>query len=201
MRARKRTLLINAPETNAIVESVTVPSGQDYIFSATLGSDMFAILDVINTTDNYKALPEPQGMIGRSMLCTVGGKPASGPVTHYIRDGNKVWVRNTPTTDTTLQFRIMRVMPDLSDTDINDTPIVPSTYHMAIVYAAAESYYMFHPSTDMVNEVPVILSEKYKAAKMERISTQREAVMEEDRSRFEAYRVSGYRLGARTAWR
>jgi hypothetical protein len=189
-------LLIDLPELNTR-DQVTVQSGNDFVFVESL-SPMFALLDMTNITDGVPMYPEVGGMTGRRRYLTTTGKPLTGPVTHYQRDGNRIWLRGTANVATTVEIRLQKHLDDLGDSDLNDSPIVPPQYHMAVVYAAAEKYFLLHPMVDMVGEIPVSRSEKYKAAKLEAITSQKAATVEEDRPRRETMRLSGYRLSARS---
>ncbi len=189
-------LLIDLPELNSR-DQVTVQTGNDFVFVESL-SPMFALLDMTNITDGVPMYPEVGGMTGRRRYITTTGKPLAGPVTHYQRDGNRIWLRGTANAPTTVEVRLQRHLDDIGDNDLNDSPIVPPQYHMAIVYAAAEKYYLLHPLVDMMGEIPVSRSEKYKAAKLEAVTSQKSAVVEEDRPRRETMRLSGYRLAARS---
>lgn len=193
-------LLIDLPEVN-VQEDLTITAGNDFFFVASL-SPLFAVLDMSNITEGMPMYPEPGGMTGRRRYITSTGQPATGSVTHYQRDTDRIWVRSTPTVATTVRVRLQRHLDDITDSNLNEQPIVPPQYHMAIVYAAAEKYFLLHPKTEgsIVGDkvVPVDLAEKYKAAKIEAVASRKSAVAEEDRPRSETMRLRGYRLGARS---
>jgi hypothetical protein len=189
---------VKVPELQAIDESVTVPSEMDRIAVTAIDFDVFAILDGFNVTDGREVHPEPGGMTGRRRFLTTTGKPPSGPITHYQRDGGDIYVRNTPSVDTVLRFRIRRQMPSLSDANLNDYPLLPAEYHMAIVFGAAQNFYQTHPRKEVLDGVAIDYAEKYRVSKEEKLVAPAQSVVEEDRSRRETFRLRGYRLGPRS---
>lgn len=189
-------LLVDLPEVN-LQEDAVISSGNDFLFVSSL-TPLFAILDMSNITEGTPMYPEPGGMTGRRRYLTNTGQPATGSVTHYQRDTDRIWVRSTPTAATTIRIRMQRHLSDISDADLNDQPIVPPQYHMAIVYAAAEKYFLLHPKIDMAGDIPVSKSETFKSAKVEAVTSRKAAVVEEDRARVETMRLRGYRLGVRS---
>lgn len=192
-------LLIDLPEINSR-EQITVGAGNDFVFVESL-TPLFAVLDMTNITDGVPMFPEIGGMTGRRRYITSTGQPLSGPVTHYQRDGNRIWLRNTAAVNTTLEVRLQRQLDDVDEGSLSDQPVPPTQYHMAIVYAAVEKFYLLHPKIETVGDIPVSMSEKYKTAKIEAIASRKVATVEEDRPRRETMRLSGYRLSPRSARR
>lgn len=194
---------VDPPELAAIDESVALTIDQDYVNVSSVDLSVYAILDGFNVTDGCQIYPEPGGMTGRNRYLTDTGKPSAGNVTHYMRDGSRIYLRGTPDKATTLRFRVKQQTPTLTLANANDSPLTPPQHDMAIVFAAAESFYMVHPKTEMDGQTPVMLSQKFREAKQVKLATV-EALsprVEEDRSRNETFRLRGYSLrGSRRRW-
>ena len=185
---------VKVPELMAIDSAVTVLADADSVAVSSIDFSVFAIANGFNVTDGVPIYPEPGGMIGRDGFLDTTGKPPSGNITHYMRDGALIYVRNTPTVNTTLRFRVMRQVPDITEADINASPLTPSQYDMAIVHAAVASYYALHPGEAVASEGErvVLLGQKHRG-EVERILTERHQPMaEEDRPRRETMRLRGY---------
>ncbi len=191
---------VNVPELNAIDTSVSITADTDVVTVATIDFSVFAILDGFNVTDGVPIRPEPAGMIGRNRFLETTGKPPSGNVTHYMRDGSSIYVRNMPSVATTLKFRIMRQVADVTAADVNSSPLTPSQYDMAIVQSAISNYYALHPREAIATEGDrtVMLSQKSRQ-EVERILDQRRQPMaEEDRSRVGTTMLRGYSFSPRS---
>lgn len=189
---------VEVPELNAFDEAVTVTAGNDFVAVSSIDLRVFAILDGFNVTQGFEIYQEPGGMVGRNRFLDTTGKPPAGEITNYQRDGVRVYVRNTPSVDTVLRFRVRQQTPVLTAADANGSPLTPSEYDSAILFGAAESFYLYHPKTDMVDEHPVILSDKYRAARQIKIAEVKPTKAVEDKSRRETMRLRGYRLAPRS---
>lgn len=188
---------VDVPELSAVDEAVVVKSGSDFVDVGNVDFDIYALLDVYNVTGNYPMYIEPAGMTGRNRFLSSNGQPPSGSVTHWQRDGSRVWVRNTPSADTTLRLRVRQQTPTITSAMLNDRPITPPQYDMAVVFAAVENFYNLHPKIESDGNQQVILSQKYQAAKEAKLAAPRDVRVEEDRAHAETMRLRGYRLRGR----
>jgi len=187
---------VEVPELAAIDSSVIVTALNDYVDVSTVDFEVYALLDVYNVTGNYPMYIEPAGMTGRNRFLSTGGQPPQGSVTNWQRDGARIWVRNTPTVDTTLRLRVRQQTPTITAAMLNGRPITPPQYDVAIVFAAAENYYNLHPKVDSTggDGQQVILSQKYQTAKEAKLAAPKDVRVEEDRAHAESMRLRGYRL-------
>lgn len=188
---------VEVPELSAVDEAVIVRSEDDFVDIANVDFEIYALLDVYNVTGNYPMYIEPSGMTGRNRFLSNSGKPPSGSVTHWQRDGSRIWVRNTPSVDTTLRLRVRQQTPTISAAMLNDRPITPPQYDMAVVFAAVENFYNLHPKTETSGDQQVVLSQKYQASKEAKLAAPKDVRVEEDRAHAETMRLRGYRLRGR----
>ncbi len=193
---------IDVPEVYETIQAV-IPSGSDSIPIANLGVDVFAIASAYNQTQGMPVYPEPSGMIGRQQFLQPDTSiPPAGQVTHYMRDGQQIFFRNTPDEDTTITFRVMIQMPDVSEADLNDYPLVPEQYRMALVQCAAASYFSMHSDQNSVmgpNGQPVGLnSSRFEQQAQMSLAQPKLMRAEEDRPRMQTMRLAGYSVGPRS---
>ena len=190
---------VDVPELATIDESVAVALGADYVEVSTVDFSIFAILNIFNKTDGYELRPEPGGMEGRARYLGTDGKPPAGKVTHYQRDGTKIYLRDTPDAATTLMVRARRQIAALSDADLNLSPLTPSHYDFAIIHFAVASYYSVHPK--MSGEgFPIREDERYSAMAKAKIYGMKNPRAIEDKVRKETFRLRGYRMTPRSRW-
>lgn len=189
---------VRVPELAAIDESVTFTSGSDSFAMSGIDFDTYAILDVFNKTGGYPLEPEPGGMTGRRRYLDTTGKPPSGAVTHYQRDGVLLYVRNTPDTDTVLIIRVQRQVPAITAADLNSSPLTPAQYDWPIIYAAASNFFSCHPRIE--GDPPLNYASYYSGLAKEKIGERVDPRVEEDRPRRAAFRVQGYSLMPRSRW-
>lgn len=189
---------VRVPELAAIDESLTVSADADYVAMSGLDFDTYAVLDVFNVTQGYPIDPEPGGMTGRRRYLDTTGKPPAGVITHYQRDGVRLYVRNTPEADTVLRVRVQRQVPTITVADINTTPLTPAQYDWAIVYYAASNYYSVHPRLE--GENPTNYATYYAGLAREKIGERIDPRVEEDRPHRKSFRVQGYNLNPRVRW-
>ena len=191
---------VRVPELSAIDESVVVTAGNDYVEVSSIDVPLFAIQSVFNVTDGFMIYPDPGGMLGRERLLTTTGKPPVGSITFYTRDGSRLYVRDTPSTNTTLRVRVLRQVPTLSDSDLNSTALTPAQYDWAIVNAAAANFYRIHPlySSAPDGSQGESLADRYAAQANLTLQTPGPPEQEQDRVRREPLMIRGYTLTPRS---
>jgi hypothetical protein len=193
---------IDVPELYKTV-TVTAPTGIDYIPLANLGVDVFSIASGQNISRGYPIYPENSGMMGRmKYLQPDTNQPPLGQVSNYERDSDSIWLRNTPDEDTLLAFRVMIQVPELDESDINDSPLLPEHVQMAIVQAATANYYSLHREENTVmgaNGQPAGLhSTRFENQFLATISQPKSSRAEEDRPRRQTMRLAGYQIGPKS---
>lgn len=194
---------VDVPELASIDESVTVTANTDYVNTSAIDFSVFAILDCFNVTDGIAMYPEPHGMTGRRLYLDTSGKPQSGQVTHYVRDGSRVYVRGTPSANTVLRVRVQRQMPGVTSSTIASAdPVTPQQYDRALVHKAAELYFLLHPAENLVTdgERSVQQSSKHRDAYREIVAAHKPVRVEENRPRARTFRLSGFRATPRSRW-
>lgn len=188
---------VDVPELAAIDESVTVAIGADYIEMSTVDFSAFAILSVFNKTDGFQVLPEPGGMVGRMRYLDTTGKPPSGTVSFYQRDGTKLYVRDIPSATTTLMVRVRRQIAALTEADVNGSPLTPAQFDYPILYQAVAGYFSIHPATDG-GDPAVALDVKYRDLANQKILEAHNPRVEEDRPHRGTMRLRGYSITPRS---
>jgi hypothetical protein len=190
--------LAELPELMGIDESVVITADTDNALISAIDLNVFAIQNVLNKTEGFPVNPEPGGMIGRQRYLGTDGLPPSGSVTHYVRDGVRLYVRQTPTVNTTLMVRVRRAVVTLTDSDLNLSPITPSQYDEAIILSAAANYYLAHPKENNLGEGQ-LMSKKYADAAALKMAVPKIAPAVEDKARIhETMRLRGYSLRPRS---
>lgn len=126
----------------------TVP-GLDYV---PLPVNVFHVISIVNLDTADKLTPEVNGMRGRmNFLDPAGtGMPIQGrnPTTYAI-SGGRVYLRDTPSIAVSLKI-LARARPEaVRDTDMDSRPLTGEHLDMAIVHAAARSFYSVHQDADM----------------------------------------------------
>lgn len=197
---------VDVPELAAIDTSVTVLAGADYVETSSIDYSIYAVLDVFNVTEGIPMYPEPGGMTGRRMyLEQATAKPAVASLTHYQRDGTKIYVRGTAETNTTIQVRVQRQMPDLTDADLlTGDPILPQQYDRALAHRAAGLYFLTHPRENRATGEGsegadgFMQSQAHEGAASRLVAGVKSPRVEEDRARNERFRLSRFRAAPRS---
>lgn len=123
-------------------ESVTTVNGTDF---SVLPSDVFAVIQVDNTTSGNRLNPEPSGMRGRSRyLDSDAGKPAAGDPQFYDVTADRIYWRPTPDSAYQMRIRYKRNPPAVSIDKLDESPLLPEHLHSAVALAAAVSFYGSH---------------------------------------------------------
>jgi hypothetical protein len=179
------------------------PPAQPYLDYFPLDPEVMFIGSLYNQTDAYPITEEPSGMLGRNRYLDTSGQPAPGSVTFFMRDGNNVYLRATPTKDTTLILRYGIEVPLVDNSMLNKHPITPDHYDWAIVHAAVANYFSVHPDEGKAatQDSEGRETTRYQLAeqRFRDVVTQPKSVYaEEAKASFYQMRVAGYRPGPRT---
>jgi hypothetical protein len=191
---RRVCSLVDCPEL-VLTTTTTVTANTDYVAAPTA---LYHILTVINLTDEYEMKPEPGGMLGRGRYIQSTGRPPSGSCTHYYPDGLRIYVRDTPTIDTSLQLRY-RVNPTpITEADLDASPLTPDRFDWAIIHAATRNYLQAHPSANAFDgETHITLADKAERALQAVLGEPRPAYSEVNKAVYHTMRLSGYNMGVR----
>lgn len=115
--------------------------------------DVHHIDSIVNGRVGEKIDPEPDGMPGRDRYLTdthpTGRlRPPEGEVRWYVRQGNRIWLRNRPTEETPLVIRYFRQAKQLSAADVNLHPVSPPQYDTCIAFFAAHQFFATNPAAN-----------------------------------------------------
>lgn len=191
---------IDVPELAAIDTTVVVVAGDDYVAVSNIDVTVFAIRDCFNMTERIPMYPEPAGMTGRRLYLSNDGKPDVAALTHYQRDGVRLYVRGTAAVDTTLRVRVQRQMPDLSASSAGEEPITPAQYDRALVHKAAELYFLIHPRDNAAggDGSGPRNSQEQERAYNKMVASQKSVPGEEAQAHSKVFRLSGFRPAPRS---
>jgi hypothetical protein len=193
--ANRRVLsLVDVPEL-VTTSNVTVTAGNDY---ADKPATCYHLLSVFNLADSFAMHPEPGGMLGRARYLTTTGKPPSGSATHFFEDGTRIYVRDTPSVNTSLQLRFRTAPAAITDADVDSSPLTPDRYDWAFVHAALRNFYQTHPSLDLVDgDSHIKLSDKAERALQAVLGEPRPDYAEVNKGVYHVMRLSGYNMSPR----
>ncbi len=200
----------------------------DYI---ELDQNIHSIFRMFNLTIGAPVYREPSGMRGRDRYIdrfanalgqggTVGTSPTSpkpppGQVRWWCREGNRIYLRDTPAPSTIsnlngtalrIVFRIA-IEPITKDV-LEDHPFTPAHLDWAIVHIAASYYYMAHRDVNQVGMGPAAeaAGERGQQSPSQYHMSMGETIMgllkqvaaEEDKDSFHRMRVAGYQVTPRS---
>ena len=134
---------VDLPELHVPNATVPTVASQDWI---EFDCGAHALDFIVDQSTSRKLYPEPDGMRGRAIFYEAGtGKPPEGDPHHYCRQGNRVWLRDTPSDVRTLILGFRMQPPELTKADLDKHLVTPEHLDMAVVYASAASYLRMHP--------------------------------------------------------
>lgn len=123
--------------------SVTTEDGLDYV---PLPSDVFSVIQVDNVTSGFALQIEPAGMRGRSQyLDANSGKPPEALPQYWETSAQRLYLRPTPDDVYRLRIRYKVAPATVSQSTLDESPVLPEHLHMAVAWAAAVSFYSSHP--------------------------------------------------------
>lgn len=191
---RRVCSLVDVPEL-VITTTTVIPIDQDYFEKA---ATAYHILSIINLTDSYELHPEPSGMLGRGRYIQSTGKPPAGSITHFFPDGSRVYLRDTPSVETSLQVRYRTEPAAITEADLDSSPITPERYDWAIIQAATRNYYQVHPDLNVAPEgTHQTLADKAERALQAVLAEPRPDYAEVNKGAYHVMRLSGYMMGPR----
>lgn len=135
---------VDVPELQQIA-TVTLSTGDHYF---DMDCDAFTIRSIFNCTDGIMMHREEGGFAGRQRYIDPAApadpKPFAGSPTHWVRTGNRIYVRGTCEASTVIQVHY-EVQPEPVDvSDIDSHAITPAQYDTVIVHFAVSDFYTSH---------------------------------------------------------
>lgn len=117
--------------------------GQDYV---EMPAEFRSVYTIVNTQTGEKLMGEPTGMRGRMLYCEPEtGKPAEACPQWWVVANGRIYLRPTPDEAYFLKVLGKSRPPEVTREMLEEEPIFPTEYHMAIVFAAAVSFLRLHP--------------------------------------------------------
>lgn len=193
---------LDLPELRVPDATVTVALGDHYF---DYDCDAYAIRSIFNSTDGQPMHQESGGLAGynRFLEASSAGtpKPPSGTPTRYVRAGNRVYFRDRAARETIFVVQFDLQVPEITASNINEHPVTPAQYDLAIVYLAVRAYFLAHPDEDTSPEGQPSPSRKMADAAEEILARSKDPVAIESKAERTVVRVTGYRLLPRSAGR
>lgn len=178
------------------VPNATVPTvaGQDYVEH---DCGVYAIKWILDQSTGSKLDPEEDGMRGRARHIETGSdRPPTGELHRYVREGNRIWLRDTPDAVKTLTISFRIQPPKVTSDNADGHPMTPEQYDWAIVYAMVSSYFKLHPPRLPPDMVPDMNRYKeYEVMAISVIDGQKDPVGLETRDQRFIFRTPGYDFG------
>jgi hypothetical protein len=165
-----------------------------------LPCDYMTIYSVFNEEIGAPVNFEPSGWRGRQRFLQLStpkdtrAKPPCGEVRWMVPMGTRIYLRDTPNSDTTLAISYRIQPPTLSDSDANDHPRTPPQADWAIVWFAAANYYKAHPQIEGASQLRSELEQQAQAKLHARYNPD----VEVEKTAFNRMRVAGYRWTPRS---
>lgn len=183
---------VESRELERVNESIYTQAGVDWI---PLPTDLFAILDLYNATLGQRIHPDEGGWKGRTQYMEPDtSMPPQAPPNRYALSGVRIYLRPTP--DQSYQMRVRyKARPDqVTDANLDQRPVTPPELDMAIVQAAALSFFSTHPKSDVALEGQGSSADKLRGSLEMKFNTQAEPKTIERRDIDNRIRIPGFNM-------
>jgi hypothetical protein len=198
---------LRQPEASFVIQEDPATSGE-YLDYFDTDADVYAISNLFNATSGQTMHPEPGGMAGRDRYLEPTGddtsrpRPPAGEVTHWTRQGNRIYVRDRPKISTRIEIRFHIQVPLLSESMLEEHPRTPDQYDLAIAQAAAESFYSVNPAINRMSpEGGGLWSQFFGGEASRKVAEPKDPRALEDRTSQEVWRLAGYSTSPRSGRR
>lgn len=194
---RKLCALMELPELHVPDSEVTANSTEDFV---EIDPDVYAVDYVINVKDGNRLDPEPGGMRGRSRYFESGEtRPPLGDLNFYQRRGHRIYLRDTPRVNTLLKISFRLHPPPVTEDMLDEHPITPQEYDMALATYAAGSYFTLHPPEIEGGMVDYQRGQNLMGSAFTDVDQNKKATTEEnlDRRQWTTQRGYSFNLGGR----
>jgi len=198
---QKLTVRFDDPYAKVVNVSVSTVANQDWINLATVAAAeegtgfIRSVENVSDVARGRKLDKEPGGFKGRKRYYEAGfERPPLGSLSHWEREGDKLYLRDTPDASIVLSIDYKKLPDVLSGATILTTvPEISPDYHMAIVHFAIANYLQLHPPMNIQTGGPDLSGSRSAAqAAEEIIQLHRTVNMEENRDQRHYTRQRGY---------
>lgn len=184
---------VNIPELYQPDARVFTVAAQDWI---ALDCDLDSILTITDLSTQRKLYPEPEGWRSREQFLDETGKPPEGDPRFWVRQGNRVYFRDTPNSVREMKFAYRFHPADINEADIPTHPITPAQYDESLYLLAQSKWFANHPGArDGVPHSQIALGLEELA--LRRLETPKSSIIEEGRDRKNWVRAPGYNFNVR----
>lgn len=165
-----------------------------------LPCEYMTLYSVFNETVGAPVNFEPSGFRGRDRFLQNSdppgsrAKPPGGEVRWMVPMGSRIYLRDTPSQDTTLKVSYRQQPPTLTDADVNEHPLTPAQADWSIVWFAAANYFKAHPMIENAGEMVSKLEQQAQGKLHARYNPD----VEVEKTAFNRMRVAGYRYTPRS---
>lgn len=172
----------------------------DFLDYVELPCDYMTIYSVFNEQVGSPINFEPSGWRGRERFLQLSSpkdtraKPPNGEVRWFVPMGTRIYLRDTPNSDTTLKVSYRIQPPTLNDSDANEHARTPPQSDWAIVWFAAANYFKAHPMVQGAKENVGSFEQQAQAKLHSRYNPD----VEVEKTAFNRMRVAGYRYMPRS---
>lgn len=193
---------LDVPELTQPDAQVTIPvnpavSG-DFLDYVEVNCNLQAIRSVFNVTEGHVVHLEDGDGRGRDRYLQAGGLPPEGSVVRAVRMGNRLYVRDRPSVETTLKVIFKVQVPDLDSTFEAKHPLVPAQYHLAVLHKALESYFAVHPDRNEGGFRSYAPAREHGAQAQATMALTKDPKKYEDAAKRGRFRLGGYRFSPRS---
>lgn len=189
---RKICAMLELPELHVPDATVLTVANQDYVDS---DADLYSIDWIVDSSTGRKMDPEPGGMRGRARYIETGEvRPPTGALQFYQRKGNRIYLRDVPSSAVKLLISYRFHPPQLDDDERSNHLVTPHQYDMATVKMAASNFFELHPPILPDQSLDSLRARNLKESAMSDLGEQRSPDGEENLDRRQWTRQQGYQF-------
>lgn len=133
---------IDVPELFQPDARQSTTANQDYI---DIDCDVYYISSIVDLSTGQRLDEEPEGNMGRSKFLGTNGKPPTGSLRYWMRQGKRIYLRDTPGSVVELRLQYKVHPPEITNADWGKYPMTPNQYDEAVLWLALSKFYSLHP--------------------------------------------------------
>lgn len=140
---REIATIVDIPELFQPFATTPTVANQDWV---ACDPDVLAIETVVDLSTGRKLDQEPDGYRGRSQYLDITtGKPSVSDPAYWVRRGNRIYLRGTPSDVRSLRFSWYLQPPEVTAAMLSNHPITPAQYDDVLVLLALSGFTLEHP--------------------------------------------------------
>lgn len=117
-------------------------ANQDYL---DIDVDVYYIQSIVDLSTGHRLDEEPEANMGRSKFLDTNGKPPVGEPQFWMRQGKRIYLRDTPAGVRTLRLQYKFHPAEVTEADLILYPVTPNQYDEPLLWLALAKYYALHP--------------------------------------------------------